>query len=61
MKRDWQREIENDILAEAERLNVDDTCPIDGGQGAVLGQLGPRFAFRCIDCGYLFTRAGESK
>ena len=55
-KRSWQREIENDMLAELDHFGVDDTCPIDGGQGALLGALGTRYAFRCIDCGYTFTR-----
>jgi len=35
-------------------------CPMCGGGGAILGQLGNLVWFRCIQCGYTFVELPEA-
>ena len=37
------------------------TCPACGGEGALLGNLGRRRWFRCIDCGIDFQHLSKRK
>jgi hypothetical protein len=36
-------------------IDLTPACPIDGGEGVLLGTLGRRTYHRCRSCGYVFS------